>query len=214
MISKCKPSQRNELVPPPEYDTCTGHKDKVFVKFCDNEFLPVFVAFYNVSNVNPADVSDDYERSVHVAVLEGVNKYLQRFPDGSRPPVPATIPQQIPRQLVSPNRGLESQARPVPPQDHYFGGRSINAISQSLTVTDYPVPATLPQQTPRQLVSPNRALESQGQPVTSQDHYSGGRGINESSVSDTNYLVPPDDESEEPINCCSEDESESCCTIM
>uniref|UniRef100_A0A1B6LXM5 Poly [ADP-ribose] polymerase n=1 Tax=Graphocephala atropunctata TaxID=36148 RepID=A0A1B6LXM5_9HEMI len=46
-------------VPMFKYDTTTGNGNKVFVKFCDNETLPSFVAYYN---------SNDLSRAHHVTV--------------------------------------------------------------------------------------------------------------------------------------------------
>ncbi|XP_046672958.1 uncharacterized protein LOC124362471 isoform X1 [Homalodisca vitripennis] len=47
LVSKEIRGQQNLLIPMYNYDTTTGNGKKVYVKFCDNETLPIFVAYYS-----------------------------------------------------------------------------------------------------------------------------------------------------------------------
>lgn len=84
LIANEKQYCEGEVIPPSNFDTTVGNNKKVYVKYSDNEYLPVFVAFYDVSNLDPDNIKDAQERKVHETVLQGVNNYLQRFPGKTR----------------------------------------------------------------------------------------------------------------------------------
>lgn len=208
LVTQSRQSIKNEVIPPPEYDTIVGNGGKVFVKFCESEYFPVFVAFYNVSDVDPADIKDDYERQMHLEVLEGVKRerlkiYKNRGPQkqGKRlisPNVPkATIRPPLKQQnVVNPRleaakrNALRDSFKHSLPVAHSRTGRTGPAKSFNTRRTSHP---------PRNT--------HQSRPITSQNHYSKGRNV--SSRPPTPIQL---EEDKEPPGCCSKF-MDGCCQI-